>query len=185
MAACGTRASPLPANSIFDRIVELHQIDSFSQLLGTFIRKFKSGGYSVEDCDAKARDLKMGERAGAFLSVVAPVLSEYQERLGGRIDFEDMVLRAAQYVETGRYVARFSRILVDEFQDISQGRARLVKALKSQNPGTRIFAVGDDWQSIFRFAGSDIHLMRHFGEEFGAAAIASAEVCLRALKFAS
>lgn len=159
--------SPLPASSVFDRIVELHQIDSFSQLLGTFLRKFKSGGYTVGDCHAKARGLKMGDRAGAFLSVFAPVLSEYQERLGGRIDFEDMVLRAAQYVETGRYVARFSRILVDEFQDISQGRARLVKALKAQNPGTRIFAVGDDWQSIFRFAGSDIHLMRHFGDEFG------------------
>jgi hypothetical protein len=43
----------------------------------------------------------------------------------------------------------------------------LVKALKAQHPDVRIFAVGDDWQSIFRFAGSDIHLMRHFGEEFG------------------
>lgn len=158
---------PLAATSVFDRIVELHQIDGFSQLLGTFLRKFKSGGYSLEDCDAKARRLKFGDRAQAFLSVFAPVFAEYEDRLGGRIDFEEMVLRAARYVETGQYVTRFSRILVDEFQDISQGRARLVKALKEQNPGTRIFAVGDDWQSIFRFAGSDIHLMRHFGEEFG------------------
>ncbi|MEX2577463.1 MAG: UvrD-helicase domain-containing protein, partial [Verrucomicrobiales bacterium] len=159
--------TPLSANSVFDRIVELHQIDGFSQLLGTFLRKFKSGGYSLEDCDAKARGLKMGVRAKAFLSVFAPVFAEYQERLGGRIDFEDMILRAAGYVETDRYVGRFRRILVDEFQDISQGRARLVKALMDQSSGTRIFAVGDDWQSIFRFAGSDIHLMRHFGEEFG------------------
>ncbi len=159
---------PLSANSVFDRIVEMHhQMDSFSQLLGTFLRKFKGGGYSLLDCSTKARSLKIGERAHAFLAVFEPVLVEYQARLSGRIDFEDMVLRAAQYVETGRYISQFSRILVDEFQDISQGRARLVKALKAQNPGTRIFAVGDDWQSIFRFAGSDIHLMRHFGEEFG------------------
>lgn len=42
-----------------------------------------------------------------------------------------------------------------------------MKALKTQHPDVRVFAVGDDWQSIFRFAGSDIHLMRNFGHEFG------------------
>ncbi len=78
-----------------------------------------------------------------------------------------MILRAAHYAETGKYVSPFRHILVDEFQDISQSRARLVKALKAQHPDVRVFAVGDDWQSIFRFAGSDIHLMRHFGAEFG------------------
>lgn len=159
--------NPLAADLVFDRIVELHQIDGFSQLLGTFLRKFKSGGYGLDECVAKARGLKMGERADAFLSVFGAVHAEYQERLGGRIDFEDMVLRAARYVESRRYVGRFTRILVDEFQDISQARATLLKALKAQDPGIRIFAVGDDWQSIFRFAGSDIQIMRHFADEFG------------------
>ena len=111
--------------------------------------------------------MKLGKRARAFLAVFAPVFEEYQKRLEGRIDFEDMILRAARYAETGRYVSPFRHILVDEFQDISQSRARLVKALKAQHPDVRVFAVGDDWQSIFRFAGSDIHLMRHFGREFG------------------
>lgn len=158
---------PLPADTIFDRIVEMQQVDQFSQLLGTFLRKFKGGGYSLSDCDAKAVRLKIGERAKAFVAVFGPVFADYEKRLAGRIDFEDMVLRAARYVESGQYVSPFRHILVDEFQDISQGRARLVKALKAQHPDVRIFAVGDDWQSIFRFAGSDIHLMRHFGEEFG------------------
>lgn len=158
---------PRPADTIFDRVIELNQVDTFSQLLGTFLRKFKSGGYSVADCDEKSERLRLGSRAKAFLAVFAPVFAEYQKRLGGRIDFEDMILRAAQYAETGRYVSPFRHILVDEFQDISQSRARLVKALKAQHPDVRVFAVGDDWQSIFRFAGSDIHLMRHFGEEFG------------------
>ena len=40
-------------------------------------------------------------------------------------------------------------------------------ALKAQHEDARIFAVGDDWQSIYRFAGSDVHLMRNFGEAFG------------------
>lgn len=158
---------PRPVDSIYDRIVELKQVDDFSKLLGTFLRKFKSGGYSLQDCEAKSDKMKLGKRARAFLDVFAPVYEEYQKRLDGRIDFEDMILRAARYAETGRYVSPFRHILVDEFQDISQSRARLVKALKAQHPDVRIFAVGDDWQSIFRFAGSDIHLMRHFGREFG------------------
>jgi len=159
--------NPLPANTIYDRIVELKQVDDFSKLLGTFLRKFKSGGYTLDDCEAKSESMKLGRRANAFLDVFAPVFEEYQKRLSGRIDFEDMILRAARYVETDRYVSPFRHILVDEFQDISQSRARLVKALKAQHPDVRVFAVGDDWQSIFRFAGSDIHLMRHFGDEFG------------------
>ncbi len=158
---------PRLAETIFDRVTAMHQVDQFSQLLATFLRKFKGGGYSLSDCSAKGDRLKMGERARAFLSVFEPVFVEYEKRLKGRIDFEDMVLRAANYVESGKYVSPFRHILVDEFQDISQGRARLVKALKSQYPDARIFAVGDDWQSIFRFAGSDIHVMRRFGEEFG------------------
>ena len=158
---------PRPADTIYDRIVELKQVDDFSKLLGTFLRKFKSGGYSLQDCETKSDRMKLGKRARAFLDVFAPVFEEYQKRLAGRIDFEDMILRAARYAETGQYVSPFRHILVDEFQDISQSRARLVKALKAQHPDVRIFAVGDDWQSIFRFAGSDIHLMRQFGREFG------------------
>ncbi|WP_339762780.1 UvrD-helicase domain-containing protein, partial [uncultured Hoeflea sp.] len=133
----------------------------------TFLWKFKSGGYSLADCDAKAKQMSLGKRGNAFLAVFASVFAEYQKRLGGRIDFEDMILRAAHYTETGRYVCPFRHILVDEFQDISQRRARLVKALKGQHPDARLFTVGDDWQSIFRFDGSDIHLMRHFCAEFG------------------
>ena len=78
-----------------------------------------------------------------------------------------MIIRAAEHVETGRYKSPYRHLLVDEFQDISEGRARLLKALKAQHADARLFAVGDDWQSIYRFTGSDIHLMRDFGEEFG------------------
>ena len=159
--------NPRPVDTIYDRIVELKQVDDFTKLLGTFLRKFKSGGYSLQDCETKSDRMKLGKRARAFLDVFAPVFEEYQKRLGDRIDFEDMILRAAHYAETGRYVSPFRHILIDEFQDISQSRARLVKALKAQHPEVRVFAVGDDWQSIFRFAGSDLHLMRHFGREFG------------------
>jgi DNA helicase-4 len=52
--------------------------------------------------------------------------------------------------------------LVDEFQDISGPRAELVKAVARLNPDTTVFCVGDDWQSIYRFAGSDIRYSKDF-----------------------
>jgi len=47
--------NPLPANTIYDRIVELKQVDDFSKLLGTFLRKFKSGGYTLTILASNAR----------------------------------------------------------------------------------------------------------------------------------
>lgn len=158
---------PRSPETLFDRVVELNQADSFVQLLGTFLKHYKGGGYQLTECAEKGRTLKLGKRASAFLSIFEPVYSEYQTLLNGRIDFEDMILRATKYAETNEYHSPFKHILVDEFQDISRSRGRLVKALKAQHGDARIFAVGDDWQSIYRFAGSDINLMRNFGEEFG------------------
>ncbi len=158
---------PIPDIEIYDRVAEVGVVDSFTSLMSTFLRHFKNGGYRVEDCSDKAQSLKMGKRAEAFLKIFGAVFREYQSRLGDRIDFEDMVNRATALVEKGRYQSPFRHILVDEFQDISTGRAKLIQALKRQHSDAKVFAVGDDWQSIYRFAGSDIHIMRNFGTEFG------------------
>lgn len=122
---------------------------------------------TAEACTQKAEKLKMGKRAQAFLAIFSAVFAEYQKLLGAEIDFEDMVGCATDHVEAGRYRSPFRHILVDEFQDIAAGRARLIRALKAQHADACVFAVGDDWQSIYRFAGSDIHIMRNFGREFG------------------
>ncbi|MCV2887723.1 UvrD-helicase domain-containing protein [Ruegeria aquimaris] len=158
---------PIPDIEIYDQVTQVGVVDSFSSLVGTFLRHFKNGGYQIDDCAEKATSLKLGKRADAFLKIFDAVFSEYQARLGARIDFEDMVTRATSHVESGRYQSPFHHILVDEFQDISTGRARLIRALKAQHSDAKVFAVGDDWQSIYRFAGSDIHIMGNFGREFG------------------
>ena len=108
-------------------------------------------------------------RAIAFLAVFDPIYERYQESLAGseEIDFHDMINRATELVESGRFRGPFKYILVDEFQDISPSRAALLKALLDNSPGAQLFAVGDDWQAIYRFAGSDIAVMQEFGERFG------------------
>ncbi|WP_299680592.1 UvrD-helicase domain-containing protein [uncultured Roseobacter sp.] len=160
-------ADPIPQDQVFDRLSELGQVDGFTQTLGTFLRHFKSSGGSVEQCRARAQKSQDAPRANAFMMIFAPLLGAYQRRLGDRIDFEDMIVRATEHVKSGRYHSPYRHLIVDEFQDISEGRAKLLLALKEQHADARIFAVGDDWQSIYRFTGADIHLMRDFGREFG------------------
>ena len=158
---------PIPPEDILVQLLELGQVDAFTLMLGTFLRHFKSSGITVEQCKERAKRSADKARSLAFLQVFEVVLEAYGKRPGGRIDFEDMIVRATEHLKSGRYRSPYRHLLVDEFQDISAGRARLLLALKEQHDDARIFAVGDDWQSIYRFTGSDIHLMRNFGREFG------------------
>lgn len=161
------KTRPVPPAVVFERLSQLGQVDAFTQTLGIFLRHFKSCGLAIEQCQARAAASPGSLRARAFLKIFGLVHETYEKRLGERIDFEDMIGRATEHVKQGRYRSPYRHLLVDEFQDISDGRAALLLALKSQHADARIFAVGDDWQSIYRFAGSDLHLMRHFGEVFG------------------
>lgn len=112
-------------------------------------------------------------RARAFLQVFLPVYEAYEQSLKdrGEVDFEDMVIQSADAFSDGRLQHPYRIILVDEFQDVSNSRAGLLSALLSQSPDIRLFGVGDDWQSIYRFAGADITAMTEFEGRFGFSAI--------------
>lgn len=145
------------------------QLDGVRDLLQTFTRHARSGDFSSERLEAAAGAHKESERARLFVRLASSLMRVYAQRLRDRreVDFEDMVLRAARYAREGRYRHGFRLILVDEFQDISKARAELVLGLLKRAPRCRLFAVGDDWQSIYRFAGSDISLFTGFGRHFG------------------
>src|SRR3546814_12212697 len=108
----------------------------------------------------RAKSLHDKPRAQYFARAVWLITQAYSRKLdeAKRIDFDSMIGDAVRLVETGRYQSPYALILVDEFQDISDPRANLIKALKHQKPFTKVFAVGDDWQSVYRFAGSDIRI---------------------------
>lgn len=108
-------------------------------------------------------------RLRMYLALFERIAAEWERRLqaGKFIDFEDMLIQAAAHVESGAYKSPYTIILADEFQDSSQARIRLLKALAA-NPGvpTHLCVVGDDWQGINRFAGSDISVMTGFEKTF-------------------
>jgi DNA helicase-4 len=110
----------------------------------------------------------VSERKSLFLDLFEKVSREWEERLkkDNYIDFEDMLNLATDFVESGKWTSPYRLVMVDEFQDTSQARARLIKALVD-GAHRYLFAVGDDWQGINRFAGADIGVMANFEKYFG------------------
>jgi len=137
-------------------------IKHYHKLISVCIKHIRASHLTLEMLLERANTLHDKMRAQLFAKAIWTITEAYSRRLAeaGRIDFDSLV-------ETGRYESPYSLVLVDEFQDISDPRAKLVKALKQQKAFAKLFVVGDDWQSIYRFAGSDITIFTQFEENFG------------------
>ena len=172
---------PIPREAAFDALNEQGRVGVFARLAATFLAHFKGQARSFEEIAESAAETRDADRTESFLRVFRPVFERYEERLAdaGEVDFHDMIARASEHVRSGRYRSPFGYILVDEFQDISRGRAALLQALLAQREDAQLFVVGDDWQAIHRFAGGDIALMREFDEHFGAGARCDLETTFR------
>ncbi len=140
-----------------------------ADLLGKFLVMARETVPDRQELRAAVQGREDAHRCTAFLALFEEIHTRYEAYLTSRreVDFAEMVARAASLVESGRYAARFRRIIVDEFQDISRGRLRLLQALLRATPDARILCVGDDWQSIYGFAGSDVGTMVRFTDTFG------------------
>ncbi len=140
-------------------------------LMRTFIAHAKSNCLTLDDMAERLRQMpedQFKERHRRFLEIASPVFQAWDNALADEhgIDFEDMLNMAADLLEQGRYESPYELVMADEFQDASRARARLCRALVSK-PGRYLFAVGDDWQSINRFAGADVSVMTGFREWMG------------------
>lgn len=119
-------------------------------------------------------------RTKVFLDLFEEIYRAWEDKLreSGYIDFEDMLSQATNHIEQGKWVSPYELVMVDEFQDASLARARMVKALV-EKPDCCLFAVGDDWQSINRFAGADLSVMTRFADLFGSARTLRLETTFR------
>jgi len=154
---------------MLDELRKTSAVSDFSTLLSAFLTLFKESGHDLDSIkDQATRDID-SSRLLLLLQLFAPVLDAYEKELATsrQIDFADMIRRTTEHVRTGSYQSPYEHILVDEFQDISRARAELVLALRRQREESVVFAVGDDWQSIYRFTGSDIAYTRDFEDVFG------------------
>lgn len=156
---------PQKPEDLLPLIKKSEYYEDFMNLIYTFLGLMKSNAKIPDEISTKHND----RRFSVFLDVFKPLYVKYEAQLRktSQVDFNDMINQAAEHIYKGDFRKPYKYILVDEFQDMSLGRYELLKSLKKQNPGVKLYAVGDDWQSIFRFTGSDISIITEFREHFG------------------
>jgi DNA helicase-4 len=160
---------PLPDEAVLETLREFGAICKFSELLGKLLVLYKANGLHRGHQANLQKDIEQSPQMKAALELLQPILDRYQQRLEsqGAIDFEDMIIEAIEIVSEGQFKHPWKFIMVDEFQDISEPRASLVEKLRDAGEDISLFCVGDDWQAIYRFAGSDINIISGFEGFFG------------------
>ncbi|MGF1696501.1 DNA helicase IV [Vibrio lamellibrachiae] len=135
------------------------------------LTQLSSTGLTKKQIQEKLISHREYARLNSELGLVWPCYQAWQQMLKEQkqIDFNMMIRSATKYVEKNKFKGSWRYIMIDEYQDISPDRLALVEALcnqtRSESPCV-LFAVGDDWQSIYQFAGSDVDLTTGFEARF-------------------
>lgn len=195
LASSGMILNPMDSSKLLDEINEAETQGRFDKLVAGFLELQKMNALSLEELKQLARadpetnrwlkscgfGANALERFGAFMRLYEPIYLAYEKRIQeeGAVDFSDMINTAIGHIEEGRFKSPWKYILVDEFQDISKGRAKLIETLLRSREDATLFCVGDDWQSIYRFAGSDSRYVRDFEGKFGQSARTDLDMTFR------
>ena len=178
-AACGLKSSFLvydddDQRAVMNRIYKDQGIDDkkfpLRQVLGR-IHKEKQEGVTGTDFIP-----------GNFMErTIAQCFQAYDERLraANAVDFDDLLLYVMRLLENkdspeGEELRKkFSYVLVDEFQDVNRVQYRLVRGFTEKTHN--LFVVGDDDQSIYRWRGADVQIVRNFRHDHPGASIVKLE----------
>lgn len=173
LEAKGFELKPRSNKEVMEMLVageENRYIRKLINLICRFISNFKVNAYQADDFSRMYHSTQ-NVRSRLFLSICNDCYLEYERWLkeNKAVDFEDMINESARLLREVKEMKKkldFKYIIVDEYQDISRQRFDLTKEL-SEVTDAKIIAVGDDWQSIYAFSGSDITLFTKFEEKMG------------------
>ena len=170
----GVKFKPLSQDEIYKTLLSIYEeqnFKSFINLIKSFLSLYKARYTDSSQFDvfkSYAFDNKFERnRASLFLDIVKDVYDYYIQyiRENHKIDFDDMILQSIKSLPlTDKFSYKY--IIVDEFQDISYSRMLFLKKLIEKG-NARLFAVGDDWQAIYRFSGCDLNIFLNFEKFFG------------------
>jgi len=138
--------------------------------IATFIIKAKTNGFKPNDIHERLEKEAWSPKQIAFSKMALIIYTEYEKELINKneIDFSDMINLALMELKKNKQLFEniFDYILIDEYQDISKQRYLLIKALMDKNKNCKLFCVGDDWQSIMGFTGSNLDMFLNFEKYF-------------------
>ena len=151
----------------------------FSQKIVSYIQKAKQNELSPEKMKLKISEAGYTKysKVNIFLNLANEIYKQYEidKEKEKKIDFYDFLSNAEKEINTkegncklrsGVNIKEIEWLLIDEFQDFSPLFLNLIKVIQKYNQKVKLFCVGDDWQAINSFAGSDVELFNKFKEEF-------------------
>lgn len=116
------------------------------------------------------------ERIRNFYELAIPIVKGFIDYCTNKsyLDFNDLISKSTSLFLNHddviqKYRNKFEYILVDEFQDVNNLQVGLIKLLLTNK--TQLFCVGDDWQSIYGFRGSNVNYIVEFEKHFDNAEI--------------
>lgn len=146
------------------------EINKFIKVVATFIKLYKCNGYEIsyfKDILDKLKKKILKKIDCYYILIIFNIYIKYSKYLidSNEFDFDDLILEATKIVNNSEYVKKFKYIIIDEYQDSSYIRFNLIKKIVDCN-NSYFMAVGDDFQSIYKFSGSDIGLFINFQKYF-------------------
>lgn len=148
---------------------EFRKSTEITSLFIKYIQIFRDSGLSFKDIREKAKIQPNNPRSMKFLDIIEPLVLEVNKELENSsfIEYSDMLKKGAEELKKNVPDKDYKLILIDEFQDTAKLKMDLVLSIVnhfSYKEGNKpvVFMVGDDWQAINRFAGSDIAIFNSY-----------------------
>ncbi|MGB9939185.1 UvrD-helicase domain-containing protein [Methanosarcina sp.] len=164
--------TPVPYEQLINRVNQgcKESVKGLFFNISRFITIAKTYNLPPENIKQRLRTDRWSAKQEAFARLALDIYEIYENQLRAenKIDFADMINLAVKELKENQEICEnsFSQILIDEYQDISAQRYELIRELMKKNNGCKLFCVGDDWQSIMSFSGSDLDFFVNFHEYF-------------------
>lgn len=129
-------------------------------------------GEDVELSSLQDKSLKSEhERIRVFYELAIPIIQEYKKYCTNKsyVDFDDLIILTVKLLKENQdvrdfYQNKYKYLMVDEFQDVNGLQVRLLDLLLK--PDNQLYCVGDDWQSIYGFRGSNVDYIVNFEKHY-------------------
>lgn len=148
-----------------DKLYGLYKMgkSDMCRLIKTFINLFKSNNYDLDKFYTFMN--KADTKDKMLLKEIMKCYICYESYLNkeGLMDFNDMINIATSKLKYSS--VRYKYIIIDEYQDTSISKFNFIKELVKLSDAN-LFVVGDDFQSIYRFAGSNVSIITCFRKYF-------------------
>lgn len=150
-------------NKLIKRILQEMDIDNLKKLIFTFINLYKSNYNDINyllNLYQKSHFINK-----IYFKIILEIYHIYNQELesSNLYDFNDMIKIATNNINNNQIKTNYKYIIIDEFQDTSLNRFKLIDAIMKQN-NAKIFVVGDDYQSIYRFSGCNLDIFLNFNK---------------------